>query len=89
MLRILRSEVQGPSHLLLSFTNGVQKLVDVGPLLEGEVFEPLRDPERFAEACLDPICGTVAWPNGADFAPEALFDLPACGSRSEVESAVA
>ena len=37
----------------------------------------LRDPAYFASVTLDPICGTVVWPNGADFAPEALHDLEA------------
>jgi hypothetical protein len=37
----------------------------------------LHDPEFFARMELDSICGTVAWPNGADFAPEALHDLAA------------
>jgi hypothetical protein len=50
--------------------------VDVGPLLEGPVFEPLRDPARFAELRVDSECGTVVWPNGADLAPEALRALP-------------
>jgi hypothetical protein len=51
--------------------------VDVAPLLTGRVFEPLRDPAYFARVELDPVCGTVAWPNGADFAPEALHELAA------------
>ena len=41
------------------------------PLLDGAVFEPLRDPAYFASVKLDSFCGTVVWPNGADFAPEA------------------
>ena len=34
-----------------------------------------RDPAYFARMTLDTICGTVVWPDGADFAPEALHDL--------------
>src|SRR3954468_15202339 len=34
-----------------------------------------RDPTYFARMTLDTICSTVVWPNGADFAPEALHDL--------------
>ena len=36
--------------------------------------EPLRDPARFAEAYVDADLGTVAWPNGADVAPEYLYE---------------
>ena len=77
LLHILDAEVRGPHTLRLRFSNGVEKVVDLTPLLEGPVFEPLRDPEYFAQLELDGVCGTVVWPNGADFAPEALHDLPA------------
>jgi hypothetical protein len=45
---------------------------DLRPLLRGPVFEPLLDPEAFARCFIDPVCRTVCWPNGADFAPEAI-----------------
>jgi Protein of unknown function (DUF2442) len=75
ILRILGAEVCGPHHLELSFSDGARAVVDVEPLLSGSVFEPLRDPSYFARVALDPVCGTVVWPNGADFAPEALHAL--------------
>ena len=77
ILRIVESETCGPRTLRLAFNDGTRKTVDLGPLLYGPVFEPLRNPEFFALAALDPICGTVVWPNGADFAPEALRELTA------------
>jgi hypothetical protein len=51
--------------------------VHVKPLLTGLVFQPLHDPEFFAKVSIDPISQTVVWPNGADFAPEALYELHA------------
>lgn len=76
ILRILTAQVRGPHRLLLSFNDGTRAEVDVWPLLDdGPVFGPLRDPEYFHQATLDPVCGTVVWPNGADFAPEALRAL--------------
>jgi uncharacterized protein DUF2442 len=75
VLRIIEAEVCGPHLLRLAFNDGARKTVDVSPLLWGPVFEPLHDPARFAEVRLDPICGTVVWPNGADLAPEALHEL--------------
>jgi hypothetical protein len=77
ILRLIDVAVCGPHVLRLAFNDGVRKMVDVAPLLAGPVFEPLRDPAYFARAALDTVCGTVVWPNGADFAPEALQELAA------------
>ena len=76
ILHINRVEVTGPHTLRVAFDDGVEKRVNVRPLLTGPVFEPLLDPEYFARVVLDPICRTVVWPNGADLAPEALRELP-------------
>jgi hypothetical protein len=77
ILRIVEASVAGPYLLQLRFNDGTRKTVDVNPLLHGPAFEPLRDPSYFSQAFLDPVCGTVVWPNGADFAPEALQELAA------------
>ncbi len=77
ILRINEARVCGPHSLWLTFNDGTAKRVAVRSLMEGPIFEPLRDPTYFASAALDPDCGTVVWPNGADFAPEALHDLEA------------
>lgn len=47
--------------------------VDVEHELCGEIFEPLREPARFAEGSFDPLIGTIVWPTGADFSPEFLI----------------
>ena len=75
ILRIVAAKVSGPTSLDLTFNNGLRKRIDVSSLLEGPVFEPLRVAKYFAQAKLDGVCGTVVWPNGADFAPETLFEL--------------
>ena len=76
ILRIKAASVCGPCRLDLTFSDGVSKKVDVRPLLRGPVMAPLTDESYFARVTLDTLSGTVTWPNGADFAPEALYDLP-------------
>jgi len=76
ILRILDARVCGPHVLELRFNDGSCKKVDVISLLDGPVFEPLRNAEYFARMSVDPVAGTVTWPNGADLAPEALHALP-------------
>lgn len=67
-VKILRSYV-----IEVTFDDGFRRVVDLEPELWGTVFEPLRDPALFAQAALDPTCGSVFWPTGADLAPEFLY----------------
>lgn len=76
ILHILTAEVVGDHLLRLEFDDHTSRTVNCRPLLYGPVFELLRDPKYFARVVVDPIAGTVVWPNGADFAPEALYELP-------------
>ena len=69
--------------LLITFENRITKTVDLAQCLEGEVFEPLRDIEYFKTVQVNSDIDTIAWDNGADFAPEFLWDI----GVSQVESA--
>ena len=63
-------------HILwLRFNDGAEGAVDLAGELDGEVFLPLREVAFFERVRLDPDIRTVAWPNGADFAPEFLREL--------------
>lgn len=82
ILRITAARVVGPHIIELTFNDGTTGTAEVEPLFKGPVFEPLRDPAYFASMRLDPVCGTVTWPNGADFAPEALRSLVTSASAA-------
>jgi hypothetical protein len=64
----------GEHRLWLEFEDGLAGELDVASILEFRgVFEPLAAPERFREVVVDPELGTIVWPNGADLAPETLY----------------
>jgi hypothetical protein len=60
--------------LWLRFQDGTEGEVDLRASLRGPVFEPLHDVAYFKQARVDPELGTVVWPNGADIAPETLYE---------------
>ena len=60
-------------NVQLTFTNGEQRIVDLEPFLRGPIFEPLHDLEAFKELTVDPVLGTITWPNGADIDPDVLY----------------
>jgi hypothetical protein len=74
--RVEQFEIVAPYTLALRFNDGTEQRIDLRPVLEGEVFGPLRDLSVFNAVELDATFGTVQWPNGADFDPETLHDWP-------------
>ena len=56
------------------FADGTAGDIDLSDELYGEVFEPLRDPAVFKTVSVHPEFHTLYWPNGADLAPEFLYE---------------
>ena len=61
--------------LLLSFSDGSDRLVDLANELDGEIFEPLKDPAYFKKVRVDPDLATIVWDNGADLSPDFLYRI--------------
>ena len=71
------------ARLRVTFVDGVAGEVHMkaflsNPSIDGTIFETLRDPTIFAQAQV--VLGAVQWPNGADLAPDAMYDaIRECG----------
>ena len=72
MEEVVRVKVIRDYVLEVEFSDGKRGEIDLEAELHGEVFEPLTDPPVFKLVTVEG--GTVAWPNGADFAPEFIYD---------------
>ena len=59
-------------HIL--FSDGIEGDVDLGDELYGDIFKPLKNKSYFSRVSVHPEFHTLCWPNGADFAPEFLYD---------------
>lgn len=74
--RVQSCDVVAPFTLRLRFNDGLERHINLRPMLAGELFGPLRDLALFNQVRLDPEVHTVVWPNGADFDPATLHDWP-------------
>ena len=58
-------------QLLISFTNGEEKLFDIKPYLDKGVFKALKDINLFNQAHV--AWGTVVWNEDLDMSPDTLY----------------
>jgi hypothetical protein len=81
--RVVRFDLLAAYTLRVGFEDGTEQTIDFRPVLEGEIFGPLRDLDLFRQVQIDPEVHTLVWPNGADFDPATLHDWPCAGKRLE------
>ena len=84
--RVESFRVVGPYTLRVRFDDESERTIDFRPVLEGELYGPLRDRGRFDQVRIDAEVHTLVWPNGADFDPATLHDwtdqLPAMKAQA-------
>ncbi len=83
--RVESFRIVGPYTLRVKFDDETEQTIDFRPVLEGDLYGPLRDRELFDQVRVDTEVHTLVWPNGADFDPATLHDwselLPAMKAR--------
>jgi len=67
--------------LEIEFEDGKKKKINFEKYLYGEVFEPLKDMERFKNFQIDKQLKTIVWDTGADFCPDFLYSY--AGAKNE------
>ena len=70
--QVIRAEHRREYTLHFLLNDGLEGDVDFTRWLDGPVFEALKDVTYFQRFFLE--VGTVGWPNGADIAPETLYE---------------
>jgi hypothetical protein len=69
---IVNAEYRGDFRIQVTFNDGVQEVLDFSQWFEGPIFEPLKNRGYFQRFFVEG--GAITWPNGADIAPETLYD---------------
>ena len=81
LVHVTSFAVLGSYKLRIQFTDVTEGTVNLSKELDGEIFEPLKEPEFFQRVHLNKDTGTLEWPNSADFAPEFLSEVGKKQSR--------
>jgi len=82
MLEVTHAQYRDEYKIWLEFNDGVSGVVDLSDALWGPMFEPLKDVDLFRRFTVSDVFHTLAWENGADLAPEYLYEKLACRRAS-------
>ena len=82
-LEVFKANYLNDYRLALTFNNGEIKTVDLKDELSGTIYLPLQEIDYFKKFKI--IYNTVEWPNGADYAPEYLYDV---ANRQELKESL-
>ena len=74
ILHVKEAKYRHDYIIWLKFNDDAEGEVDLANELDGEMFSPLKDIEKFKSFKIDPILETIVWENGADLAPEFLYE---------------
>ena len=69
-------ELLDGTSLRVVFDDDTEQVIDLEPVLYGEMYGPLREEDFFRQVRLDPEVKTLVWPNGADLDPYVLHEWP-------------
>ncbi len=71
MPKVVQVRALGGYRLYVRFDDGTAGEIDLKGRLFGPVFEPLIDEKMFQQVFVDEF-GAIAWPCGADLAPDGV-----------------
>ena len=72
--KVVEAKYEHGFVVYVRFADGTEGDVDLTHELYGEIFEPLKAPAVFKAFTVHPEFHTLCWPNGADLAPEFLYE---------------
>ncbi len=74
MIEVTNAQYYKDYKIRLEFNDGNSGIADLADDLWGQIFEPLRDLNKFKKFKVSKIMNTLVWENGADLAPEFLYE---------------
>jgi hypothetical protein len=75
LIEIIDAKYIDGYRILMTFNNGIRKIIDLKDELWGPIFEPLKDIEYFKTFSINKELGTIQWPNEVDLAPDGLYEI--------------
>lgn len=78
MIRVLKATPMEDYKLLITFTNGEEKVFDMEPKLKYPAFKELKDKNLFNLVKVN--FGTIEWADKIDYCPDSLYQdsIPLC-----------